>query len=49
MNTDRSGELYEEIKKLIECGDFDGFEREFARGKELRDRWLQYKNGQRHE
>ena len=40
---------YEEIKKLIECGDFDGFEREFARGKELRDRWLQYKNGQRHE
>jgi len=31
------------LKRLIEQGDFDGFEREFARGKALRDSWLDYK------
>ena len=28
---------------MIEKGDYDGFEREFARGKELRDSWVAYK------
>lgn len=40
---------YAELKHLIEIGDFDGFENEFARGKQLRDRWLEYKSGQRNE
>jgi prephenate dehydrogenase len=35
--------LYEErcshLKKLIESGDFDGFEREFAKGKALIEAW----------
>jgi prephenate dehydrogenase len=31
------------LKNLIARGDFDGFEREFARGKALRDSWLEYK------
>ena len=31
------------LKALISAGDFDGFEREFARGKALRDSWLDYK------
>ena len=31
------------LKNLIAKGDFDGFEREFARGKALRDSWLEYK------
>jgi len=31
------------LKLLIEQGDFDAFEREFARGKALRDSWLDYK------
>jgi len=38
---------YEEFRKLIESGDFDGFERLFAEGKELRDEWLDYKNRER--
>ena len=28
-----------ELKKLIASGDFDGFEREFAKGKELIELW----------
>ena len=32
------------LEELIRRGDFDGFEREFARGKELRDSWMKYKN-----
>ena len=31
------------LKLLIAQSDFDGFEREFARGKALRDSWLDYK------
>ena len=31
------------LRKMIEKGDYDGFEREFARGKELRDSWVAYK------
>lgn len=37
-------ERYHRFKKMIESGDFDGFEREFAQGKLLRDRWVEYKN-----
>ena len=33
----------QEYRRLIESGDFDGFEKRFARGKELRDAWLKYK------
>ena len=32
------------LEELIRQGDFDAFEREFARGKELRDSWMKYKN-----
>ena len=32
------------LEDLIRRGDFDEFEREFARGKELRDSWMKYKN-----
>ena len=35
---------YEKFRRLIESGDFDGFEREFAEGKLLRDSWLEYKS-----
>lgn len=31
------------LEHLIESGDFDGFEREFGKGKELRDSWMKYK------
>ena len=31
------------LSRLIEQGDFAAFQTEFARGKELRDEWLQYK------
>ncbi len=34
---------FHRIAGLIEAGDFAGFEAEFARGKELRDGWLDYK------
>ncbi|MDD3885994.1 MAG: prephenate dehydrogenase/arogenate dehydrogenase family protein [Victivallaceae bacterium] len=36
---------YNQMKKSIESGDFDGFEKEFAAGKLLRDGWLEYKQG----
>ncbi len=35
---------YEKMKKMIETGDFNAFEREFAHGKLLRDSWIEYKN-----
>lgn len=38
---------YEEFRRLIESGDFDGFERIFGEGRELRDGWLDYKNRER--
>jgi len=41
---DRRYELY---RRLIESGDFDGFERLFAEGRELRDNWLEYKHKER--
>lgn len=34
------------LRDLIADGDFDAFEREFARGKLLRDSWIEYKNRQ---
>ena len=37
-------ERFDAMAELIRRGDFDGFEREFARGKELRDQWMKYKN-----
>lgn len=33
----------ETLRRMIESGDFDGFERKFAQGKRLRDRWLESK------
>lgn len=35
---------YFALRRMIESGDFDGFERAFARSKELRDCWMEYKN-----
>ncbi len=35
---------YQHFRTLIETGKFDEFEREFARGKLLRDSWVEYKN-----
>ena len=35
-----------EIKELIKSGRFDEFEKLFARGKELRDSWIAYKNSE---
>ncbi|MDR0932719.1 MAG: prephenate dehydrogenase [Victivallales bacterium] len=35
---------YENFRQMIERGDFDAFEKEFARGKLLRDSWVTYKN-----
>ncbi len=35
---------YFELKRLVETGEFDAFERKFAAGKVLRDRWVYYKN-----
>ena len=37
-------EKYDSFKRMIESGDFDRFEREFAQGKLLRDSWVEYKN-----
>ena len=37
--------VYDKFKQDIKNGDFDAFEKDFARGKLLRDRWLEYKNG----
>ena len=37
-------EQFNAMAEQIRSGDFDGFEREFARGKELRDEWMIYKN-----
>lgn len=31
------------LREMIAAGDFDGFEKEFAHGKELRDSWIAYK------
>ena len=31
------------LREMIAAGDYDGFEREFAKGKRLRDSWLEYK------
>ena len=33
----------EQFKELIRQGDFDGFEKNFSKGKLLRDTWLEYK------
>lgn len=35
--------IYDHIVQTIAAGDFDAFEAEFARGKELRDAWIAYK------
>ncbi len=35
---------YSMMRRMIEAGDFDAFEREFAHGKLLRDAWVEYKN-----
>ena len=35
--------VYKKFKQEIENADFDSFERNFAHGKLLRDRWLEYK------
>ena len=41
-------QVYNKFKQEIESGNFDAFERDFAHGKLLRDRWLEYKqNNQR--
>ena len=34
---------FEAMAEQIRTGDFDGFEREFGRGKALRDEWMKYK------
>jgi len=34
---------YRRMREMIASGDYDGFEREFARGKRLRDEWVRYK------
>ena len=39
--------IYHEIVSSIEDGDFDRFEELFARGKFLRDKWMDYKKAQR--
>ncbi len=39
--------IYHEIVSSIEAGDFDRFEQLFARGKLLRDKWMDYKKAQR--
>lgn len=38
---------YEEFRRRIASGDFDGFEADFADGKHLRDEWMQYKYGKK--
>ncbi len=39
----KCGNVYQEIVDSIASGDFDRFEALFARGKELRDKWIDYK------
>ena len=39
--------IYHEIVSSIEQGDFEQFEKLFARGKSLRDKWMDYKKAQR--
>lgn len=39
--------IYHEIVDSIESGDFDRFQELFARGKFLRDKWMDYKKAQR--
>ena len=41
---DEFEERYFTLRRLIEEGEFDRFQEEFARGKELRDQWMSYKN-----
>ena len=41
---DEFEERYFTLRRLIENGEFDRFQEEFARGKELRDQWMAYKN-----
>lgn len=43
----KCGRIYQEIVDAIARGDFDRFEALFARGKELRDKWMAYKQQQR--
>ena len=38
---------FSDYRRMIEAGDFDSFEREFAHGKLLRDSWLEYKSRKR--
>ena len=41
---DEFEERYFTLRRLIEEGEFDRFQEEFAKGKELRDQWMSYKN-----
>lgn len=41
---DEFEQRYFTLRRLIESGQFDEFQEEFARGKELRDQWIAYKN-----
>jgi len=43
----KCGYIYQKIVDSIAQGDFDRFESLFARGKELRDRWIDYKTANR--
>lgn len=40
---------YGNLRRLVETGDFDEFERLFAHGKELRDSWVEYKKQKKSE
>ncbi len=45
LNSMDSFERYwRELRKMIEQGDFDRFESEFAKSKTMRDAWIKYKN-----
>lgn len=35
---------WKKLRQIIESGDFDQFEKEFAISKSLRDKWIEYKN-----
>lgn len=39
------GKRYEKLGKLIKNKEYDSLEAEFAKGKELRDAWMEYKKG----
>ena len=41
---DEFEDRYFTLRRLIENGEFDRFQEEFAHGKELRDQWMAYKN-----